>query len=272
MRHHRVVDQQVQGFAGDAVELYNAALRQSHQIANLAQYAGTLTAATVGLAALGRPELAATVTDTALLPGLLNGLGLQANVTLQKAKANVFVNGQMREQRMTQAPEVMYNAALFYSHGGFAAEWNYNYTGDRLYDLRSSRPDTYIQPTTISNLIVNYVLPSGLTAVLRRVPPESWLLAAIAAALRSLFAERGFAETSLRNITSKAKVNLAAVNYHFGSKKSLIQAVFARYLDPFTERFHAALDELDERPVRGRERRTGSLVGRHARRISGAPW
>lgn len=34
-----------------------------------------------------------------------------------------------------------------------------------------------------------------------------------------LFAERGFAETSLRNITSKARVNLAAVNYHFGSKK-----------------------------------------------------
>ncbi|GAB2804351.1 transcriptional regulator PsrA [Halomonas shantousis] len=62
-----------------------------------------------------------------------------------------------------------------------------------------------------------------------------------------LFAERGFAETSLRNITSKAKVNLAAVNYHFGSKKSLIQAVFARYLDPFTERFHAALDTLEAR-------------------------
>ncbi|AVV33435.1 MAG: TetR/AcrR family transcriptional regulator [Cobetia sp.] len=61
-----------------------------------------------------------------------------------------------------------------------------------------------------------------------------------------LFAERGFAETSLRNITSKAKVNLAAVNYHFGSKKSLIQAVFARYLDPFSERFHAALDSVEQ--------------------------
>ncbi|MDN6297374.1 MAG: TetR family transcriptional regulator [Halomonas sp.] len=60
-----------------------------------------------------------------------------------------------------------------------------------------------------------------------------------------LFAERGFAETSLRNITSKARVNLAAVNYHFGSKKALIQAVFSRYLDPFTLRFHAALDELE---------------------------
>lgn len=34
-----------------------------------------------------------------------------------------------------------------------------------------------------------------------------------------LFAERGFAETSLRTITSKARVNLAAVNYHFGSRR-----------------------------------------------------
>ncbi|MGO2148674.1 TetR family transcriptional regulator, partial [Halomonas sp.] len=40
-------------------------------------------------------------------------------------------------------------------------------------------------------------------------------------------------------------VNLAAVNYHFGSKKALIQAVFSRYLDPFTQRFHGALDELE---------------------------
>ena len=47
-----------------------------------------------------------------------------------------------------------------------------------------------------------------------------------------LFAEKGFAETSLRLITSKAQVNLAAVNYHFGSKKSLIQAVFSRFFPP----------------------------------------
>lgn len=39
-------------------------------------------------------------------------------------------------------------------------------------------------------------------------------------AAEKLFAERGFSETSLRLITSKAEVNLASVNYHFGSKKS----------------------------------------------------
>lgn len=49
-----------------------------------------------------------------------------------------------------------------------------------------------------------------------------------------LFAEKGFAETSLRMITSKANVNLAAVNYHFGSKNSLIQAVFSRFLGPLS--------------------------------------
>ncbi len=52
----------------------------------------------------------------------------------------------------------------------------------------------------------------------------------IITAAESLFAERGFAETSLRLITTKAGVNLAAVNYHFGSKKELIQAVFERFL------------------------------------------
>lgn len=62
-------------------------------------------------------------------------------------------------------------------------------------------------------------------------------------AAESLFAEKGFAETSLRNITSEAGVNLAAVNYHFGSKEKLIQAVFARFLDPFSEHLNTQLLE-----------------------------
>lgn len=61
-------------------------------------------------------------------------------------------------------------------------------------------------------------------------------------AAAALFAERGYAETSLRTITSTANVNLAAVNYHFGSKKALIQAVFAQFLDPFCETLDAELD------------------------------
>lgn len=59
-----------------------------------------------------------------------------------------------------------------------------------------------------------------------------------------LFAERGFAETSLRTITGMAGVNLAAVNYHFGSKKELIQAVFSRFLSPYSRELDKRLDEL----------------------------
>lgn len=46
-----------------------------------------------------------------------------------------------------------------------------------------------------------------------------------------LFSLQGFTQTSMREITARAEVNLASVNYHFGSKKNLIQAVFKRYFD-----------------------------------------
>ncbi len=61
-----------------------------------------------------------------------------------------------------------------------------------------------------------------------------------------LFAEHGFAETSLRSITTTANVNLAAVNYHFGSKKALIQAVFSRFLNPFYKIIEVALDQYEK--------------------------
>jgi AcrR family transcriptional regulator len=47
-----------------------------------------------------------------------------------------------------------------------------------------------------------------------------------------LFAMNGFESTSLRDITTEADVNLAAVNYHFQSKDSLIDAVIARRIEP----------------------------------------
>jgi AcrR family transcriptional regulator len=50
-------------------------------------------------------------------------------------------------------------------------------------------------------------------------------------AAESLFAKHGFVNTSMRMITQLAKVNLASVNYHFGSKKNLIQAVLKRHFD-----------------------------------------
>lgn len=67
-----------------------------------------------------------------------------------------------------------------------------------------------------------------------------------------LFAERGFSETSLRTITSTADVNLAAVNYHFGSKKELIQAVFSRFFVPFCRELDLQMNAIENDLTAGR--------------------
>lgn len=66
----------------------------------------------------------------------------------------------------------------------------------------------------------------------------------ILGAAELLFAEHGFSETSLRLITQQADVNLAAVNYHFGSKNSLIQSVLMRYLSCFMPSLDSKLSTL----------------------------
>ncbi len=71
-------------------------------------------------------------------------------------------------------------------------------------------------------------------------------------AAESLFAEKGFNGTSLREITSRAEVNLAAVNYHFGSKKELIKAVMSRYMNELSPKLEASLQlvkDSEEQPT-----------------------
>lgn len=60
-----------------------------------------------------------------------------------------------------------------------------------------------------------------------------------------LFMAHGYEGTSMRQITGEAGVNLAAVNYHFGSKESLMQEVFRRRLDWLNEERMRALDALE---------------------------
>ncbi|MFA5916092.1 MAG: TetR family transcriptional regulator [Burkholderiales bacterium] len=64
-------------------------------------------------------------------------------------------------------------------------------------------------------------------------------------AAESLFTEHGFDATTLRQITGAAEVNLAAVNYHFGSKEELIREVFRRRLTWLNQQRLQELDRLE---------------------------
>lgn len=59
-----------------------------------------------------------------------------------------------------------------------------------------------------------------------------------------LFSQRGFAATSVRDITTAAGVNVAAVNYHFGGKADLLRGVTDRVVEPLNERRFMLLDAL----------------------------
>jgi AcrR family transcriptional regulator len=65
-------------------------------------------------------------------------------------------------------------------------------------------------------------------------------------AAERLFADQGFDATSLRSITAQASVNLAAVNYHFGSKEGLIRAVLSRRIEPLNSERLRLLDALEQ--------------------------
>ena len=70
----------------------------------------------------------------------------------------------------------------------------------------------------------------------------------ILGAAEELFARHGFEGASLRQLTAAAGVNLAAVNYHFGSKDRLIEEVFRRRLDQLNGRRLAALQKIAGEP------------------------
>ncbi|MCB1890428.1 MAG: TetR family transcriptional regulator [Rhodocyclaceae bacterium] len=78
-------------------------------------------------------------------------------------------------------------------------------------------------------------------------------------AAEALFAENGLDATSMRMITGRAGVNLAAVNYHFGGKDGLIQEVFRRRLTELNRRRLVALEAL-QRAADGAPLRPSSIV------------
>ncbi|MBW2123955.1 MAG: TetR/AcrR family transcriptional regulator [Deltaproteobacteria bacterium] len=70
---------------------------------------------------------------------------------------------------------------------------------------------------------------------------------AIFDAAKRLFAEKGFAGTSIREITSEAGCNLAAVNYYFHGKDKLYLEVLTQTLVEFREESISSISEVKRR-------------------------
>ena len=68
---------------------------------------------------------------------------------------------------------------------------------------------------------------------------------AIVQAAERLFARQGIEDTTMRQITAEAKVNLALINYHFGSKIALAYSVFDRLADDICSSRAQELSELE---------------------------
>src|ERR1700677_5396603 len=74
----------------------------------------------------------------------------------------------------------------------------------------------------------------------------------VLAAAERLFALHGFQNVSVRDITAEAGVNLASVNYHFGSKDALLFEIFRRRTSELNRdrarMLHEATDRHDGKP------------------------
>lgn len=68
-------------------------------------------------------------------------------------------------------------------------------------------------------------------------------------AAEKLFCERGFAATSVRDLTAEADCNIAAVNYHFGGKDQLYLEMFHRQMKNAVSDSVAVIDEVMSSPA-----------------------
>src|SRR5678815_2053790 len=97
-------------------------------------------------------------------------------------------------------------------------------------------------------------MPKGfaMTDPLTQDPPETEeaqaaTKAAVFNAAERLFALHGFQNVSVRDITAEAKVNLASVNYHFGSKDALLFEIFRRRTAELNRERARMLHEANDR-------------------------
>jgi AcrR family transcriptional regulator len=66
-------------------------------------------------------------------------------------------------------------------------------------------------------------------------------------AAESLVARRGFDAVSVRDVTQAAKANVAAVNYHFGSRDGMMALIVTRQVTPVNDERLLRLDALEKK-------------------------
>ena len=81
-----------------------------------------------------------------------------------------------------------------------------------------------------------------------------------------LFAERGFAKVTVRDICKKARANVAAVNYHFGGKLGLYHEVLKAAIQTMQATTEAAREAGDKQPA---DRKLRAYVEVFLHRVTG---
>lgn len=98
--------------------------------------------------------------------------------------------------------------------------------------------------------------------------PESGSKRKLLNAAEHLFADKGFEAVSIRDITQAAETNVAAVNYHFGSRDGLLTLVMMRYMLPVNEERLARLETV-ERKWAGKAAPLEEVIDAYVRPLAG---
>jgi len=71
---------------------------------------------------------------------------------------------------------------------------------------------------------------------------------------QKLFADKGFAGTSVRDIAKEADINIAMISYYFGSKEKLLETIFLRHAEHVRLQIESILKNQDLSPTQKIER------------------
>src|SRR5258706_8939849 len=64
-----------------------------------------------------------------------------------------------------------------------------------------------------------------------------------------LFAERGYASTTVRNIAERTGLLSGSLYHHFDSKESILQEILTDFFDELTQRVQRAIEEAGDDPA-----------------------